>query len=227
MRAGYHHLRPAGGAPHFDDIDLQPVALVQLLAAYLLAGGQQSVRIFGVGADLDGRRARARVDAGNDAGQYLVLLAGELVIYHPAFRLAYALDDDLLGSLGGDAAEFLRLHGDGDGVAHTVALGELVRAVHVDLRCRVLDLVHNSLVYHELDALLVLVEDDFHIFPVLRVVLAEGGEHGLLYLLIHVAAGDALFLLDVLNSGEKLCVHLPKLLLISSCAASPGPPALF
>src|SRR5699024_5679984 len=148
-----------------------------------------------------------RLYAGDHAREYLVLLRGELVIDYAPLRLADALDDDLLGGLGGDTAEFLRLNRDGDDVPDLRLLREPVRGVQVQLRRRVLDLVHDGLVDDELDALLALVQYYLHVFAVFRVVLPEGGQHGLLYLLEHVPAGYALFLLYVLHRGEEFCVH--------------------
>ena len=48
---------------------------------------------------------RARLDAVHRPGDELALAARELVVDDVALRLAEALEDDLLGGLGADAAE--------------------------------------------------------------------------------------------------------------------------
>src|SRR5699024_9385790 len=113
MRPRYEYLRAAGGFADLHNVDLDAVPLVQLLALYPLARGEHGLRELGVGAYLDGDPARARLYAGDHAREYLVLLRGKLVIDYAPLRLADALDDDLLGGLGGDTAEFLRLNRDG------------------------------------------------------------------------------------------------------------------
>src|SRR5699024_3867368 len=117
MRARYHDLRAAGAATHLDQIDLDALALGQLLAADLLGSRQHSLALLAARDYVQIRIARARVDAGDHAGQDLVLLALKLRDHHAALRLADALDDDLLGGLGRDAAERLGRDVDIDDVA--------------------------------------------------------------------------------------------------------------
>ena len=83
-----------------------------------------------------------------------------------------------------------------------------MRVLEVDLLGGLLHLGDDGLVDDQLYALFVLVEYDLHVLAVLRVVLAEGGKHGLLDLFVHVLAGNALFLFNVLHRGEEFCVHL-------------------
>ena len=54
----------------------------------------------------------------------------------------------------------------------------------------------------------ILVENDLYVILALRIILAESGEHRLLYLVVHIGSGDTLFFLDVLNGLKKFCVHV-------------------
>ncbi len=83
---------------------------------------------------------------GDDAGEDLVLLGGELFINQAAFGLADALNDDLLGSLCRDAAELFGLDRDGDGFAQPGPAGNLLRAFKIDLVIGVGDLFDDELV---------------------------------------------------------------------------------
>ena len=109
MGAGDEHLGPAGGAADLHHVHPNPVALPDNLPLDLLAGGQKRVGELGAGGEADGHRAVALVHPGDGAGQNLVLLGGELIENHPPLRLAHALDNDLAGGLGGDAAKIFGL----------------------------------------------------------------------------------------------------------------------
>ena len=124
MRAGDHDLRAAAAAADLDDIDADHVALDEMLRLDLLADGQQGVGLVRALADADGHVA-VRLEAQHRAGEDLVLLRGEALEDHAALGLADALNDDLLGRLGGDAAEGLRLD------LHVHEIAEL--CVRVDL----------------------------------------------------------------------------------------------
>ena len=136
-----------------------------------------------------------------------MLLGGELLIDDAALGLTDALDDDLLGSLGRDASELLGLHGDAQLVAELCALVDFLCRLKNDLVAGVLDLFHDGLDDVHLNALAVLFEDDLHIVLALGIVAPEGGQHGLLDLIVHIAAGNALFFFDILNGLKKICVH--------------------
>ena len=216
MRAGDEHLRAAGGLAHLDDIDLDAVALGELFALDALGGGEHGLGEFAVGADLDGHGAGARIDARDDTGEDLMLLGGELVIDDAAFRLADALDDDLLCRLRRDAAEFLRFDRDADGVADAGLLIIVMRLVEQDLRgvVHILALLHDGLENEHADGLFIFVHDDLDIILAVGVVALEGGQQGLLDLLLHVSAGDALFLFDLLDGVKKFGVHCTHLFLL-------------
>ena len=136
-----------------------------------------------------------------------MLLVVEFVVYNAALGLAYALDNDLLGGLGGDAAELLRLDRDAQLVAGSGLLGVFLRALDVYLKRGVLHLLDDGHVDDEVYALLFLVAYHLDVLAEVRIVLAEGRQEGLLYLFVHVVAGNALFLLYVLHRGKEFCVH--------------------
>ena len=202
-----HDLGAAGGVLDLDDIDLDPVAFHQLFPADALVGGEQRLGILAVGGDADADAAVARVDVRDDTGEDLMLLGGELLIDQASLRFADALDDDLLGRLGRDAAELLGLHRDGHGVAGLGPLGVLLRGVLVDLMGGVGDLFHDQLVHLHVDALLLFIQNDLDIVLVLGMITAEGRQHGLADLVIHIGSGNTLFFFDILNGSKEFCVH--------------------
>ena len=132
MRAGDHDLRAAAAAADLDDIDADHVALDEMLRLDLLADGQQGVGLVRALADADGHVA-VRLEAQHRAGEDLVLLRGEALEDHAALGLADALNDDLLGRLGGDAAEGLRLDLHVHEIAELCVRVDLARGVERDL----------------------------------------------------------------------------------------------
>ena len=84
---------------HLDDVGLQPGAVLVALIGDLLRLGQQRLHL----AEVEQRVAV--VGLLDDAGDDVALAAGVLLVLHLPLRFADALEDDLLGRLGGDAAE--------------------------------------------------------------------------------------------------------------------------
>ena len=144
---------------------------------------------------------------GDDAGEYLMLLGGELLIDYAALRLANALNDDLLCRLGGDTPELLRLHRDGQHIAELGAAAQLLCGFKVDLVRGIFDFLHDGLVDVHLDALVLLVKNDLNIVLAFGVVAAECRKHRLLDFVVHICSGDALFFFYILYCLEKFCVH--------------------
>ena len=99
VRAGHDDLRALRGAAHLDDVGLQAGAVLVALVGHLLRLGQQRLHL----AEIEQRVAV--VGLLDDPGDDVALAAGVLLVLHLALRLADALEDDLLGRLGGDAAE--------------------------------------------------------------------------------------------------------------------------
>ena len=94
MRAGNEHLRAAGGISDLDDIDLDAVALFELLGLDALIGSKHCLGKLTVGGDADGNTACPRLDMRDDTGEDLMLLGGELLIDDAALRLADALEPE-------------------------------------------------------------------------------------------------------------------------------------
>ena len=69
------------------------------------------------------------------------------------------------------------------------------------------NLFHDQLVHLHVDALLLLIQNDLHVVLVLGMVTAEGRQHCLADLVIHIGPGNPLFLFDILNGSKEFCVH--------------------
>ena len=202
MGAGDKDLRAAGRAAHLDEVDLHALTLGQRLAGHLLVERQERLGRLAPRADAQADGVAARVDAGDDAGENLVLLRVELVIDHAVLRLAQALDDDLLAVAGGDAAELHVLHGEVHHAADLVARGNLARVGEGDLGAGVLDLLDDLLLHIHLQVALLLVDVHDHVLHALVVALIGGNER-LNDLAHHKIAGNAALLLQKVQSGEN------------------------
>ena len=118
---------PARGAPDLEDVGLDVLADPVVLERRLLGRGEDRLDAL---ADVEDDRPR--LDPVDGAGDHLALAAGELVEDDVALGLAEALEDDLLGRLGADAAEAVAVELLGlDEVA-----GRGVRLVRTGLRRR-------------------------------------------------------------------------------------------
>ena len=133
-----------------------------------------------------------------------MLLGGELVEHHAALGLPHALNDDLTGGLGGDAAEVLRLDLDAQHVAQLGPGQSLPGVLKAHLGVGVIDGLHHVLLDVHADLALFLVGVHGDVVGDALVVPLVGGHQRLGDLLDHVCLGDALFLLDVSNGGEEL-----------------------
>ena len=83
----------------------------------------------------------AELDALDDAGDDLAGAVLEFLVLALALGVADLLEDDLLGGLGGDAAELDRRQRIDDEVADRGVLLQLLRALEVDLLEIILDLL--------------------------------------------------------------------------------------
>ncbi len=104
MGATGDDLGTLGGLADLDDVGLDPATGLGALVGHLLGLGQQGLdpteveqRVAGIGL-LD------------DAGDDVALAAGVLLVLHLALGFTDALPHDLLGRLGGDAAEVVGRH---------------------------------------------------------------------------------------------------------------------
>ena len=218
MGATDEHLRASGGISYLNDVDLDAVTLFELFGLDALIRGKHGFRKFAVGGDADGDASVARLDMGDDAGQDLMFLGGELLKDEAALGFAYALDDDLLCSLSRDAAELLGLHRHADDIADLRTLADLLCRLKIYLKIGILNFLNDSLFHDHVYALLVLVKNDFNIVRAVRIVTAEGREHCLINFVVHVASGNALFLLDIFYGFKKFCVHFYNPFYIVACS---------
>ena len=204
MGAGDEHLRTLGGPAHLHHIDPQAAALLIGLAPHLLVDAEVGLRALGAAADAQGHCTAAGINPGDDASEDLVLLGGELVIDHPLLRLPDSLNDDLAGSLGGDAAEVLGLDLNADGVPQLHSGQGQAGLLQADLSARIVHLLHHLFFQEHADhsGLLVGLHGQVVTHPL--VVPAVGGDQGLGDLFHHIALFDALLLLDLGDGGKKL-----------------------
>src|SRR5262249_29660860 len=99
VRTRQDDLRPARGLVDVDAVGDDPVARPVRLARHLIAHRQHRLGAAQVDDDV------AALEPPHDAGDQLALAILVLVEDVLALRLAHALQNDLLGGLGGDAAE--------------------------------------------------------------------------------------------------------------------------
>ena len=109
-------LRPLGRLFHADDDGLDARAVLVVLGLDLLAARQLGLDA----AELD-QRVVARVALLHDAGDELADAVDVLLVHEVALGLADALQDDLLGGHGGDAAEVVGRDLDALDLAHVDA----------------------------------------------------------------------------------------------------------
>ena len=220
MCAADKDLGALGRISDLNNIDLDAVALLEGLGLYSLVGGKHGLGILAVGADSDRNASRPRLNAGYDAGEYLMLLRGEFLVDDASLSLADTLNDDLLCSLSGNAAEFLGLNGNLYSVADFGTLGDLLCGLNIDLKRRVLDLLDSDLVDVHLDALSALIQQYFNIICALGVITAKSSLHSLLYFIVHIILGYSLFFFKILNCGKEFCIHfnIPLFLYMLTCS---------
>src|SRR5712691_13551785 len=101
MRPGERDLRSLDRAAYLEHERADAIAGVVPLTRDLLPFGQDGLRL----ADLENHVAF--LDPVHDATEDLAFLADELRVDPLALRVADALEDHLLGGLGGDAAQIL------------------------------------------------------------------------------------------------------------------------
>ena len=135
MRARQEDLRAALLAAHVVDIGADAVAGAEGLARDQLVAAHDALAAAEVDDDV------AVFDALDDAVDDLADAVLVLVILAVALGLAHLLHDDLLGRLGGDAAEIEGRQRVGDGVADLGGRVEALGVAERDLDGRVVDLV--------------------------------------------------------------------------------------
>ena len=206
MGPGHIHAGGAASLSGFQHIHPQLLAHLVGLAGNLFAGPQHGV--VGVVAGTHGDdHVALRVDAQHRTGEQFLRLGGIALISHAPLGLPDALDDHLLGGLGGDAAELGNIHADGQGVAHLHIRLHVPGGVQLDLQCGILHFLHHGLDLPHGQALLGQVHHHVlcgNVLVVLPVLLISVGE-GLLQPLHHIVHGDALELFQVPETFKNFC----------------------
>ena len=220
MCAAYKDLGTLGRISDLNDIYLYAVALLEGLGLYSLVGCEHCLGILAVGADADGNASCPRLNAGYDAGEYLVLLGGEFLVDDAALGLTDTLNYDLLCGLRSNAAEFLGFNGDLYRITELGTLGDLLSGINIYLKRRILNLLNSDLVDVHLDALSALIKQYFDIVSALGIIAAKSSLHSLLYLFVHILFGYPLFFFKILNCGKEFCIHfnIPLFLYMLTCS---------
>ena len=206
MRPGDDDLRASGRPADLHDVDADEVALVIILRADLLGGGEHGVGLVVAAADADGHVVGRRLDAQDRTGEDLMLLRRERVEDHAALGLADALDDDLLGRLGRDAAEGLRLHVDVDQIAQLRGLADLAGRVERDLGGGGDDVVDDFLLHVHVH--IVVLDLDKDVIGIAVLVLLVCGDERLRDLLDHVALRDPAFFFQLRKRRKNFGIHV-------------------
>lgn len=132
-----------------------------------------------------------------------MLFGVKLVVDHAALGLADALDDDLAGGLGGDAAKILGLDLDADHVAQLGVGQGLPGLLQGDFGGAVVYGLHHVLFDVHAYIALVRVGPDLDVISRPVVVSLVGGGQCLGNFLHHISRWDTLLLFDLGNGGEK------------------------
>src|SRR5256712_10297205 len=177
------------------------VALAVALTWDLLRLGQDGVRPTQVDDDV------LLLEALHDPGEELALAALELVVDDVALSIPHALDDVLLGGLGGDAAEYLRRQLGEQLVADLGVRIELdARLGERHLILRVLDVVDDRLALEEFYLAQLGVELGLDVLLVTEGLLGRR-QHRLLERLDDDVAVDALLLAHLLDDAIQVRQH--------------------
>ena len=133
-----------------------------------------------------------------------MLFRGEFVKDHAALGLADALDDDLLGGLGGDTAEVLGFDLFVDQIAELHVGIDAPGGLDLDLGGGNVDLVYDFLLGVHLQS--ILAELDKDVVGVANAVLFVGGKQGLGDAVGHIVHGDAAIPLKLTQRRKDLTV---------------------
>ena len=202
---------------YFQHIDPDHLTGRVALAGDLLAGAQHSVRLL-CALTQSHEHIAGRIHPEHAAGEHLLRLGRIAFINSAALCLTDALNDHLLGSLGGNAAKLLNVHGDRHGVAGLYIGVKVPGGIHMDLHSGVFHLFHGGL--HQMHCKTFLTEIHHHIFcgdiPVILPVLAVCVSQRLLQTVHHIRNRDALQILQLTQRCKYLCtdIHLGGVLLL-------------
>ena len=212
MGPGQHDLRALSAPADLHHIDADMVALADLLPGDLLVFHEGGFGMLPAAAQLQNGAAIAGIHPQNGAGDDLVLLGGVFIGDHPPLGLPDALDDDLLGRGGGDAAKILGVDVDADLVPQLGRGGIGPGLLQGHFGGGVLHILHHGLdgVHGDGPGLLVDVDEDVVQSGALGVALVQGlvgGHQRLGDPVQHIILPDALFLFQVLQGLDHLACH--------------------
>ena len=197
MGAAEEDLRAAGFAADAQDQRADAVADADHFARDLLVAADDALGAAEVDDDM------AELDPLDDAGDDLAGAVLEFLILALALGVADLLEDDLLGGLGGDAAELDRRQRVDDEVADRGVLLQLLRALQVDLLEMILGLLDHF--EHAPQAKVAGVRVELGADVVLGAVAGAGGAlDGVLHRLDDDALVDQLLARDCVGDGEQL-----------------------
>ena len=132
-----------------------------------------------------------------------MLLGGKFVVDHTALSLAHTLNDDLTGSLGGDAAKVAGLDLNADNVAQ-LGTGQLFAGLfQTQLGGGIVNRFHHVLLDEHTDLAGLFVALDNHVVAHALMVTLIGRNQSLGDLFDHIGLGDAFLLFDQADSGKK------------------------
>ena len=200
MRAGEHDLRALGRVPDLHDVRAHAVPGHVPLARDLLPLGQHGL---GPAHVQDDRALLDPVHERPHEGALAVLVLREDAL---ALGLAHALEDHLLGRLGGDPAELLHLEVDLDHVLELGARLEPPRLVEAHLELGIGHLLDDALLGEHPDGPGLPVEREAGVVPDTHRPL-RGGEEGGLQRLEEDLCRDPLLASDLLDRQLELPVH--------------------
>ena len=205
----------------FQNVDPDQVALCVLLTGDLLGGSEHSVGGLAALADAEEHITAGGVDAQHGAGEQLLSLGGVGFVHNAPLGFPDALNDHLLGGLGGDPAEFRDINRNGDGVAQLHGGVNPPGRVNMNFQRQIRQLVHDGLDLVHAQAFL--AEVHHHILggniPVILPILAVGVGQRLFQTLHHVIHGNALELFQFPQRSENFSadIHLGGFGLLLGC----------
>ena len=207
VRSRDDDLRASGGPADLYDVDADDIALVVAFALDLLGGGKHRVgAVVGVAAETDGHVAGVGRDAKHRAGENLMLFGRERVEDHAALCLADALDNDLLGGLGGDAAKVLRANIDIHEVSELGVLVDLPGSVERNFGCGREHVVDHLFLYVHLEIAVFYLDE--HVIGIAFLVLFIRRDECLRDLVDHVLLRNAALFFELGQRRENFSVHV-------------------
>ncbi len=200
--------RALAGLAHFHDIDLHAVTKAQIVLSDLFVGDQGRLcALFFGHADFQNNAAVARVKTTDLRAEQIMLLGGKLLIFQSAFRLAYALDDDLFGRLRRDASKVTRYDVLFNFVPELGVVFERTRLFKAQFRLRVFDHFHDGLGEIHAHFFFDIVEFYCYVFSGTGMIASKRRNQRLCNFLLHELTRDAFFFFYLRDGIKEFGVH--------------------